>query len=410
MFWIFGGALQTGTASKALYDGSSFATYQDVIIVTINYRTNGKHQPAYTNLPSPQFDTNHSIPVFGFSSSPELPLASQNAGFLDQRLALQWVQENIASFGGSPSQVTIFGQSAGGYSVKQLLANPPSPLPFRAAILESEAVGLTGTGSAAWSYLVSATNCTNTTSPLACVRGVPAVTIKSIIEHAALEFPPSVDNVTESGDPVLGITNGTFARVPIMLGTVSQEGRIFAAADGLNSTAAFVAAELPPNPVLQAGALAAYPYPSARYADGFEAAAAMITDLEFQCPVATLAQLAALSGYDVWRYYYNASFPNTELFPDAGVYHASEIDIVFGTYPTANATREQAALSQYVQGVWAGFAKGPAAGPGWPKLGSNGGKELFDIGSFGPNGTVVAQAVVDVNCGLWAPIVGAVGL
>lgn len=114
MFWLFPGNLQFGTASLPIYDGGSLAVSQDVVVVTANYRTN----------------------IFGFSNSPEVPFGSQNAGFLDQRLALRWVRENIARFGGDPSRVTVFGESAGGESVKQLLANPPSPLPFSAAIMQ----------------------------------------------------------------------------------------------------------------------------------------------------------------------------------------------------------------------------------------------------------------------------------
>lgn len=63
--------------------------------------------------------------VFGFATSPAIPLDKRNLGFLDQRLALAWVQKNIHAFGGDPSRVTIFGESAGGYAVKQLFALPP---------------------------------------------------------------------------------------------------------------------------------------------------------------------------------------------------------------------------------------------------------------------------------------------
>jgi hypothetical protein len=80
-----------------------------------------------------------SMIVFGFPSSPELPITGHNLGFLDQRLALQWTQENIAAFGGSPDKVTIFGESAGAFSVDALLTSFPanSTPPFRGAILES---------------------------------------------------------------------------------------------------------------------------------------------------------------------------------------------------------------------------------------------------------------------------------
>ncbi|KAJ6283530.1 Carboxylesterase family-domain-containing protein [Bipolaris maydis] len=82
MFWIFGGNLAFGTGGLNYYDGSSLTINEDVVVVTINYRTN----------------------IFGFSNSPEIPSGSQNSGFLDQRFAIQWVQDNIASFGGDPKQ------------------------------------------------------------------------------------------------------------------------------------------------------------------------------------------------------------------------------------------------------------------------------------------------------------------
>lgn len=78
LFWIYGGSLEFGTAGQPAYDGSAFAAYQDVILVSTNYRTN----------------------IFGFpNGSPEIPTDSSNLGFFDQRLALQWVQDNIAAFG-----------------------------------------------------------------------------------------------------------------------------------------------------------------------------------------------------------------------------------------------------------------------------------------------------------------------
>ena len=81
LFWLYGGGLEFGNAGQPAYDGSHFAVYEDVIVVTTNYRTN----------------------VFGFPSSPELPLTGHNLGFLDQRFALDWVQRNINAFGGDPS-------------------------------------------------------------------------------------------------------------------------------------------------------------------------------------------------------------------------------------------------------------------------------------------------------------------
>lgn len=75
-------SLAFGTASIPAYDGTSIALNQDIIVVTINYRTN----------------------VFGFPGAPDLPLTGNNLGYLDQELALEWVQLNIANFGGDPEQ------------------------------------------------------------------------------------------------------------------------------------------------------------------------------------------------------------------------------------------------------------------------------------------------------------------
>lgn len=141
LFSIYGGNLQSGSGSFAVYNGVPFAAHQNVIVVTPNYR----------------------LGVFGFTPSPELD--QKNPGFLDQRLALSWVHENIASFGGDPDAVTIEGQSAGAYSVKQLWANPPDPLPFRAAIMQSQSLTLPSDG---WPALTQLLNCSEAYSPLVC--------------------------------------------------------------------------------------------------------------------------------------------------------------------------------------------------------------------------------------------------
>ncbi|KAF1972845.1 alpha/beta-hydrolase [Bimuria novae-zelandiae CBS 107.79] len=90
MVWIYGGGLYNGDASMAAYDGSHFAAFEDVIIVAANYRTN----------------------VFGFPSTPDLPLEERNLGFLDQRFALEWVRRNIYAFGGDSGKATVFDEQS----------------------------------------------------------------------------------------------------------------------------------------------------------------------------------------------------------------------------------------------------------------------------------------------------------
>lgn len=206
MFWIFGGNLQIGTGSLAYYNGSSLAVNHDVVVVTFNYRTN----------------------MFGFSNSPQIATGKQNSGYLDQRFALEWVQKNIKSFGGDPTKVTIFGESAGGYSVKQLLANPPSPLPFRAAIMESQQALRSGNGLTSYNQVAANFDCVTAPSVIECLRKVPGTDIQKYITDNGVNFPPVTGDGTDSGSQTLpAIQSGKFANVPIFIGTNHDEFTVF---------------------------------------------------------------------------------------------------------------------------------------------------------------------------------------
>jgi para-nitrobenzyl esterase len=122
LVYIFGGGFQNGDGSEPRYDGGNMAR-KGIVAVTVNYRTN----------------------IFGFFSHPELTKesphhASGNYGLLDQVAALEWVQRNIAAFGGDPKRVTIAGESAGSISVSALMASPLSRKLFAGAIGESGAM------------------------------------------------------------------------------------------------------------------------------------------------------------------------------------------------------------------------------------------------------------------------------
>lgn len=121
LVYFYGGGLVAGDGSEFRYDGASMAK-KGIVVVTVNYRLN----------------------IFGFLALPELSAespykASGNYGLLDQVAALQWVQKNIAAFGGDPSRVTIAGESAGSISVSLQMASPLSKNLFSAAIGESGA-------------------------------------------------------------------------------------------------------------------------------------------------------------------------------------------------------------------------------------------------------------------------------
>jgi carboxylesterase 2 len=155
---------------------------------------------------------------------------------LDQRFALQWTRTNIANFGGDPDKITIFGESAGGESVKQLLANPPSPLPFRSAIMESQNTLLIGDGKANYNKVLSHFGCTS----LACIRGVSGTDIQAYVDSEGLQFPPVDGDGTYTSNILPSIVSGKFAKVPILMGTNKVEAQIFLAVAGLDNGTSLV--------------------------------------------------------------------------------------------------------------------------------------------------------------------------
>ncbi|KAK8051644.1 hypothetical protein PG993_003029 [Apiospora rasikravindrae] len=417
MVWIHGGGFKSGSASMARHDGTSFAARQDVVVVTLNYR----------------------LGPFGFPISPAVPKSEQNVGLYDQRFALQWVQENIAHFGGDPSKVTIFGESSGATSVSRLVGtmNETSSRPFRAAIQQSgvyESAWVMDPpgdviGPAAWPLLVKSLNCTSSKSnsnstlgsaeaaaDLACVRAAPACSIRALINDpsASWSFYPVDDDITQLSNPDRARAEGHIAKVPLLIGTNANEGTMWTGSwtDLESYTAAF--------PMLAPYTEAlntTYPLggrgPNGELlADGWHLNAAIDTDMEYTCPASRVAQDAAFHlGLPVWRYWFNATFPNTVLREGLGVYHSSEIPIVFGSYPQVNATAEEASLSAAMQTAWANFAKDPyGGGPGWETVGSGeaGGYPVaaFDVGTD-PNArgwSFLDNRTLDSACGIYEPI------
>jgi para-nitrobenzyl esterase len=167
MVFIHGGAFLFGAGSLPLYHGAYLAASGNVVVVTLNYR----------------------LGALGFLAVPELGLTG-NYGIQDQRLALRWVAENIAAFGGDPGKVTIFGESSGAMSVRlHLFSIPQNRGRFRAAIMESNPLALPYPSLQAqvevkWQQFLSAL-CFETNQPAGCtfdlaaLRALPLATVET---------------------------------------------------------------------------------------------------------------------------------------------------------------------------------------------------------------------------------------
>lgn len=214
--WIHGGAFVTGAGSVPWYNGVSFAEQGDVVVVTINYR----------------------LGIFGFLHLAEYGgedfATSGNCGILDQVAALQWVQENIAAFGGDPNNVTIFGESAGSMSVAVLLGLSYHQPLFHKAILQSGVAN--NLRKPAEAYVVT----TQVLSKLSlskheAVAGLQAVPMEQLLDLAfafpsatgARPFAPLIDGVLVQQSPLDAVGNGSARHIPLLLGTNKDEMTLF---------------------------------------------------------------------------------------------------------------------------------------------------------------------------------------
>lgn len=193
---------------------------------------------------------NYRLHAFGFPSGEEIRAAgATNLGFRDQRLALNWVRENIAAFGGDPDAVTIFGESSGAESVSaQVLAyNGRDDKLFRAAIGESGfggalarfPGGFNATQIEQFMYdtVVSNTSCgggDSGTPTLDCLRALPFEELNAALNASGTTWPPLLDGDFIADYPTTQLREGRFPRVPILIGCNADEGTAFGSGRGPN--------------------------------------------------------------------------------------------------------------------------------------------------------------------------------
>ncbi|KAG0704092.1 Alpha/Beta hydrolase protein [Suillus ampliporus] len=241
--WIYGGGFVMGGTSN--YDGSLVvATAIDLnvpaIFVSMNYRWVSDFMQASCQH---VFDRGlFSMSAFGFLASEEVKQAGVgNIGLQDQRQAMRWVQKYISAFGGDPTKVTIWGQSAGAMSVGiHMVANNGNPEGlFRAAFMESGSplpVGDITRGQPYYDFIVDQTGCTNSSDTLQCLREAPYATLMDAINQtpnflgyigARPIWLPRVDGVFLTANPQELVSQGSIADIPFVTSDCDDEGTMF---------------------------------------------------------------------------------------------------------------------------------------------------------------------------------------
>ncbi|AQR61535.1 carboxylesterase [Brevundimonas sp. LM2] len=391
MVYLHGGAFTIGAGAN--YDPSRLAVEQDRVVVTVNFRLGALGWLA--------------LPTFGSEGEG----VGGNWGLMDQQAALRWVQANIAAFGGDPGDVTLFAESSGAWSACYLMASPGSEGLYHRVILQSgPCLEPSSLNAAADQAGPGASFAANLGCPgpdaAACLRRTPAWRIaRGASTRSGINGPGSWGPVYGDAlvplSPPEAFAQGAFTRVPVIVGSNTDEGRLFAVEvrdmDRYAKETHWLYGE--------AGARALDRYPV-----GAEGPAATIaqsfTDSRFACPADALRRLLArhvpVHGYEFADRAVPFILPDWVTGLDMGAYHASELASVFGTSwiftDTRRWTPAQRSLSDRMMGLWAGLGHDPDFETRWPKVSDGGGPVLV----FDPTGDRVDATFHDRHqCGFW---------
>jgi para-nitrobenzyl esterase len=354
MVWIHGGAFAAGMTSIPLYDGTHLAQ-KGVVLVSIAYR----------------------LGPFGFLAHPllakEVGKGSGNYGLLDMIAALHWVQKNIDAFGGDSTRVTIFGESAGGIAVSMLAASPVAKGLFQRAISESggnfqppkfaNEGGQNGMPEKLAEKQGQQFLKDLGTDDIAAARTLSASLIQKEAGPAfSARFWPVYDGYVLPGDQYELYQAHRFNDTPVLIGTNSDEGALFAQP---GVTALSFGTEVRDGYDAKANVISAA-YPARNDAEAATSSKNLFRDTAFAWPTWTWARLQTrVSKNPVFLYYFDHRTP---LSPD-GATHGAEMSYVFGNLDTRQGppAAAEVALSERMSTYWVNFAKnGDPNGPGLP--------------------------------------------
>ena len=350
MVWIHGGGFFNGTGSLPLYDGTRLAEH-DVVLVSINYR----------------------VGVFGFFAHPALSAespqgASGNYGLMDMVAALEWVRDNIATFGGDPNRVTIFGESAGGGAVMAMMVVPQSEGLFHRAISEStwvygwdrelrERVGDLDSAEAQGVQIAESLGASGDTA----LDTIRAATSREVQEVADANFgnllmrtgyvwAPNVDGWVIPNEPLGMYEAGLQHDVPLITGMTANEGASSSLRVGVEDPDAFESYVRTVYPGVADEMIAQYAVTSPETAKS--GIAHLMHDMRFAGPVRVQVAAHEQVSAPVWLYQFTRVPPTALGVTVDAAYHGAELPYVFGTMDASPAPAGARPSPMTMHGDW----------------------------------------------------------
>ena len=330
MVFIHGGANQQGAADEVsggtqIFYGKNLAERGHVVVVTIEYR----------------------LGPFGFFVHPGLDIensnhVSGNYGLMDQIKALQWTHNNISYFGGDTSKIMVFGQSAGGLDIGDLLFSPQAKGLFQRACIESAVPSASDYKTAedkgiqfVDQYIRTGTD----SEKIGYMRKLPA---DSLIKYETntlaggivqTQWQPVIDNYIISGSPIIDLSLGKFNHVPLLIGSNANEMALSSPKTVSPAMVnALMNALVPANYVSEG--LNLYP-PGSNNTEARDSYIQILTDKQFTSTVRRTAQLISKNQIEpVWRYFLTYT-QHPEILNQFGSYHGIELFYVFNTWENA---------------------------------------------------------------------------
>jgi para-nitrobenzyl esterase len=353
LVWFPGGAFTIGAASQPAYDGARFCAEQDVVLVTCNYR----------------------LGALGFLDTRDVGGVA-NCGLRDAIAALEWVRDNIEAFGGDPERVTVFGESAGGGMVLHLCASARARGLFGGAIVQSGATFNTLDASrAALVRDALLTELSLTDAKLLAdvpvdvfIAAQSACAVALLPSVGMMPFHPMVDGDVLTDEPAVALAAGSAAGIPMVIGTTTDEMRLFVDLSGPPPERAKlvrrVARYTGVDETRGAEIVATYET-ELPGADANDVWAALFTDVEMQQPAAAMRDAQRAHG-PVYSYLFGWAATN----PLLGACHGIDIPFTFGNFGDGwsefvGADDAARRLSSAIRNAWAAFARG--GDPGWPQ-------------------------------------------